>query len=111
MRPSRLELASAFVVASTACVARPDPAPAHGAAPAKAQTGPTITNFLKIRVPGSVWLAPDGSVYCRDFPDGINQLYKRDPGASVNSAMKKLTEFKDGLAGYSASPDGKTIIL
>lgn len=108
---------TAFVLASPALVAADQPAkpaapatPAAGAKPA-ASAGPTITSFLKIRVPSAVSIAPSGAVYCRDFPDGINQLYRRDAGASLNSPMKKLTDFKDGFAGYSLSPDGKTLAI
>lgn len=103
-----LALSGALIGAEPAKPAAPASKPAPAAA---ASGGPTITNFLKIRVPGGVSLAPGGAVYCRDFPDGINQLYRRDAGASLNSPMKKLTDFKDGLSGYSLSPDGKTIVL
>lgn len=103
-----LALSGALIGAEPAKTAAPAAKPASASA---ASAGPTITNFLKIRVPGGVSLAPGGAVYCRDFPDGINQLYRRDAGASLNSPMKKLTDFKDGLSGYSLSPDGKTIVL
>ncbi len=115
MRFERLFQPVALLALSGALIgAEPGKTAATAAKPAVAASssgGPTITNFLKIRVPSGVRLAPGGAVYCRDFPDGINQLYRRDAGASLNSPMKKLTDFKDGLSGYSLSPDGKTITL
>jgi dipeptidyl aminopeptidase/acylaminoacyl peptidase len=74
----------------------------------------SIEKFMKIRAPGSPTLAPDGTLYVRDWPDGINQLYKRAPGApgaNTDAPMKNLTDFKDGINGYSLSPDGKFIIF
>jgi prolyl oligopeptidase PreP (S9A serine peptidase family) len=79
---------------------------------------PTIEQFFKIRVPGSVTPGPGGELYVRDFPDGINQLYripadavgKADAGVLPASA-KKLTTYKDGLSGFSLSPDKTRILL
>lgn len=73
---------------------------------------PSIESFLKIRTPGSASIAADGSMYVRDWPDGVWQLY-RVPADQVgaSSTGQKLTDFKDGLAGYSLSPDGKTVLL
>jgi dipeptidyl aminopeptidase/acylaminoacyl peptidase len=73
--------------------------------------GPTIAQFLKIRVPGQVRMAPDSSIYSRDFPDGIYQLYRRNPTDPITSQGKRLTDFPDGLATYSVSPDGKWVTL
>jgi dipeptidyl aminopeptidase/acylaminoacyl peptidase len=73
--------------------------------------GPTISQFLKIRVPHAVQMSPDGTIYTRDFPDGIFQLYRRSSADPVTSQGKKLTEFPDGLASYSVSPNGKWIAL
>ncbi|MBL8745034.1 MAG: S9 family peptidase [Phycisphaerae bacterium] len=74
-------------------------------------TDATISQFLKIRVPGSVRLAPDGSVYTRDFPDGIFQLYRRNATDPVATQGKRLTDFPDGLSSFSISPDGKWVTL
>lgn len=74
-------------------------------------SGPTISQFLKIRTPGQVRLAPDGSVYMRDWPDGVYQLYRRSPTEPITSQGKRLTDFPDGLSGYSISPDGKWVAL
>ena len=73
---------------------------------------PTIEQFLKIRTPGSATIAADGSMYVRDWPDGVWQLY-RVPADQVgkSSSGQKLTDFKDGLSGYSLSPDGKNVLL
>lgn len=81
-----------------------------GAAPASPEA-PTIAQFLSIRTPGSVSIAPNGAVYFRDWPDGVNQLYRRAPGAPVDAPAKRLTDYQDGLSSYSLSPDGKWITL
>ncbi|TVQ31051.1 MAG: S9 family peptidase [Phycisphaeraceae bacterium] len=72
---------------------------------------PTIEQFMKIRAPNSPALAPDGSLYVRDWPDGVNQLYRRAPGAAIDAPMERLTDFEDGLGSYALSPDGGLIIL
>lgn len=82
--------------------------------PKAAAAPPTMEQFLKIRAPNSPSLAPDGTLYVRDWPDGIQQLYSHAPGAKSDSPWKQLTtkaKFKDGIAGYSVSPDGKHIII
>jgi dipeptidyl aminopeptidase/acylaminoacyl peptidase len=72
----------------------------------------SIERFLKIRTPGAPSIAPDGTMYVRDWPDGIFQLYRVDGKAATPDAkMTKLTSFKDGLAGYSVSPDGARVLL
>jgi dipeptidyl aminopeptidase/acylaminoacyl peptidase len=79
----------------------------------------TIQQFLKIRTPGTPTILPDGSLLQRDWPDGVNQLYRVTPkaaGAAVsyepaNTTRAKLTEYPDGLSGFSVSPDGKRVIL
>ncbi|MFN9991958.1 MAG: S9 family peptidase [Phycisphaerales bacterium] len=72
----------------------------------------TLERFLKIRVPGAPAIAPDGTMYVRDWPDGIFQLYKVEGNAAgPGSKMTKLTNFPDGLSGYSLSPDGSKILL
>lgn len=78
---------------------------------------PSIAKFMKIRAPGMPTLAEDGSLYVRDWPDGINQLYRipaadvGKAGAALPKSAAKLTGYKDGLAGYSLSPGGSRIIL
>jgi len=82
------------------------------AASALADTGPGIAKFVKIRTPGAPAIAPDGTMYVRDQPDGIFQLY-RVKGDSVRPDFKgdKLTSYPDGLAGFSLSEDGSKILL
>lgn len=81
----------------------------------------TLEQFLKIRTPAGATLAPDGTLYVRDWPDGVWQLYKVTPGPTKAgmapdyrlgfATFTKLTTYKDGLAGYSLSPDAKRIAL
>jgi len=74
-------------------------------------SGPGIAQFMKIRTPSSVEIAPDGTVFFRDWPDGVTQLYRRGPSEPITAQGKKLTEFADGIGGYSMSPDGKWIVF
>ena len=85
-----------------------------------AETGaPTIQQFLKIRTPGAPVIMPDGSLLQRDWPDGIYQLYRvtpKTPGTAAaydpaNVTRTKLTDYPDGLSGFTVSPDGKRVIL
>ncbi|HWB19562.1 MAG TPA: hypothetical protein VG711_04610, partial [Phycisphaerales bacterium] len=78
---------------------------------APTNNAPDIERFLKIRAPNSPALAADGTLYVRDWPDGIQQLYKRAADAPIDGPMTKLTNFKDGVAGYSLSPDSKHIVI
>ncbi len=77
-----------------------------------AEKGPGIEKFVKIRTPGAPAIAPDGTMYVRDFPEGVYQLY-RVKGDKVTADHKgeKLTTYADGLAGFSMSEDGKKILL
>lgn len=98
--------------------------PAHGddpkghvvVTPGLVDKGPGIDKFYKIRTPGAALIANDGSLYVRDWPDGIFQLYRIDgalggsPTASPSSKATRLTNFKDGLAGYSLSQDGSRML-
>lgn len=75
---------------------------------ARAMPGqPTIEQFLKIRAPAGATLGTDGTLYVRDFPEGVTQLYKVAPGG----AMEKLTTYADGIGATTMSPDGKRILI
>src|SRR6185295_8067000 len=95
--------------AATESHSAPVAASATSASPKQAST---LERFLKIRTPGAPTLLPDGTLYVRDWPDGVYQLYRVEgkqagPGAKTT----KLTTYGDGLAGYSVSPDGSKILL
>jgi dipeptidyl aminopeptidase/acylaminoacyl peptidase len=79
---------------------------------------PTIQQFLRIRTPGAPVVLPDGSLLYRDWPDGVFQLYRAVPknAADPNYApgevtVTKLTDYPDGLSGFSLSPDGRRVVL
>ena len=81
---------------------------------------PTIQQFLKIRTPGAPAILPDGSLLLRDWPDGVRQLYRVVPKARDTEGPSyhprdattfRLTDFADGLAGFTLSPDGRKVIL
>jgi dipeptidyl aminopeptidase/acylaminoacyl peptidase len=88
-------------------------------APARAADKPSIRQFLQIRTPGAPALLPDGSLLQRDWPDGVNQLYRvvpKSPGPDASYrpgdvTVRKLTEFPDGISGFTVSPDGKRVIV
>lgn len=88
---------------------------AFAQAPAAASAPATLTKlerFLKIRTPGAPQIAADGTLYVRDWPDGIFQIYRVE-GQEAKPGVKttKLTNFPDGVGGYSVAPDGKSILL
>lgn len=68
---------------------------------------PSIRQFVEIKWPRSGSLSPDGTFYYIHNPDGLYQLYARKDGGDE----KKLTDFPDGIAGYSLSEDGKWIAV
>ncbi len=83
-------------------------APASVAAPA----ADLLTRFMKIRTPGGATLAPDGTLFVRDWPDGVYQVYRVPGGAAKPGApADKLTTFPDGASGYSLSPDASRLII
>ncbi len=101
------------IAALSFCIAVAAPCFAQNTA-LKSATAPTMEQFLKIRAPNSPELAPDGTLYVRDWPDGIQQLYCHAPGAKADAPWKQLTtgkKFKDGIAGFSVSPDGKHVVI
>jgi dipeptidyl aminopeptidase/acylaminoacyl peptidase len=71
---------------------------------------PTISQFIKMRWPRAVSLAPDGTMYYVHDPEGISQLFKVVPGKKQSDAAR-LTSFPDGIDGYDVSDDGKWIAI
>jgi len=104
--PRLLPILAAFALALT-----PLAAPAADA--------PTISQFLKIRTPNTPVPLPDGSLLMRDWPEGVWQLYHVSPGGTAaapsyepgSTKSEKLTDYVDGLADYSVSPDGRRVVL
>lgn len=100
-------------------------APAAQAKATARSQGPDIGQFMRIRTPGAVTLTADGTMYVRDWPDGVFQIYRVEPEAGggggegggggpvagPGARMTRLTNFKDGASSYSVSPDGKRILL
>ncbi|MEK6704138.1 MAG: prolyl oligopeptidase family serine peptidase [Planctomycetota bacterium] len=108
-----------------ACTTTPTSQPqaaAHEATKSSAMPAgrPTIEQFLKIRVPAGAALAADGTLYFRDWPDGIWQLYRVTPLAVSGGGrdyspgkarIERLTDYKDGLGSFSLSRDGTKVLL
>jgi dipeptidyl aminopeptidase/acylaminoacyl peptidase len=74
-------------------------------------TPPSIEQFMKIRAPNSPTLGPDGTLFVRDWPEGVNQLFMRAGDQPETAPMRQLTNLTDGVNSYSLSHDGKTIIF
>jgi dipeptidyl aminopeptidase/acylaminoacyl peptidase len=73
----------------------------------------SLDRFMKVRTPGRPTLLPDGTLYVVDWPDGVNQLYRSSEGRADAAAggMERLSNFRDGIAGYTVSPDGKRVLM
>lgn len=86
-----------------------------GAGAVSASAKATIDQFLRIRAPQGAILAPDGTLYVRDFPDGVTQLYRVPKGVKAipteSAKWQRLTSYADGISGASMSPDGKRILI
>ena len=70
----------------------------------------TIANYIRMRWPTSVRLSDNGALHFVHNPDGIRQLYTVPPGRTQAQAVR-LTDFPDGIAGYSISDDGRYITV
>lgn len=109
-----MRLFTALALLATLAFGALAPAPA-----ATAADTPSIAQFLKIRTPGVPVLLPDGSLLLRDWPDGVWQLYRvtpKNPGPDAsyepgNVTRTPLTNFPDGVASFSLSPDGKRCVV
>jgi dipeptidyl aminopeptidase/acylaminoacyl peptidase len=112
----RLVLAVSILTGLLPAWSVPPPVLAAGDSPSR----PTIQEFLKIRTPGAPAILPDGSLLLRDWPDGVRQLYRIVPKSEAAQGPSyrpgdvttlRLTDFADGLAGFTLSPDGRKVIL
>ncbi|MFO0830315.1 MAG: S9 family peptidase [Phycisphaerales bacterium] len=112
----RFALSAAFLTALAGCAAHHDaPAPSHPtqAAPGLVDKGPGIEKFFKLRAPGAPALANDNTLYVRDWPDGVWQLYRvtgTNPTAGPGARPQQLTNFTDGCTGYSLSHDSSRLL-
>jgi len=116
MHTPRLVVAFAgLALGSLTAVSHAQPAakrPAAAGVSAEPVVDSTVARFLKIRTPGSPTIAPDGTLFVRDWPQGIWQLFRVDgKEARPDSKTVALTSFPDGLSGYSLSPDGGRMLL
>ncbi|HMN97459.1 MAG TPA: S9 family peptidase [Phycisphaerales bacterium] len=112
-------VAAACVVAClpSLCIAGSAAAQATSGAPSRDASArdaapPSIERYLRIRAPGAATFGADGTLYVRDWPDGIFQLYRVEgERAAPGTATTKLTAFPDGLSSFRVSPDGTLILL
>lgn len=114
-----LALAPALLIAlagvTTADAAQPQPA--------AAQPAPTIDRFLRIRAPGAVAVSPAAapgaaaSLFVRDWPNGVWQLYRVDVPADAPVAVDPsyrttpLTDLPDGVSGFALSENGAHLLV
>ncbi len=76
------------------------------------QEATLLERFMRIRAPGAVDFANDGSMFVLDWPDGITQVHRvAGEIASPSTPMTKITTFPDGCSGYAISPDGSRMIF
>jgi dipeptidyl aminopeptidase/acylaminoacyl peptidase len=116
MRTTLLAAIAGLVLAlpASTLLARQAAAAPAAAAPAKAPSG--IEPFFRIRAAGNAAVNADGSLFVRDWPDGVWQVYRapkdRVPQeARASDTLVRLTNFKDGAAGYTLSPDGSRMLV
>jgi dipeptidyl aminopeptidase/acylaminoacyl peptidase len=87
------------------------------AAPGLVERGPGVEKFYRIRTPAAARIKQDGTLYCIDWPDGVRQLYRVRPPldkpaiAMAGVQMERMTDFKDGITGYTISPDGSRTLV
>ena len=89
------------------------PTAQHHAAPGLVDIGPGIEKFFKLRAPGTPVLANDNTLYVRDWPDGVWQLFRvngNNPTAGPTTKLTPLTSFADGCTGYSLSHDSSKLL-
>ena len=112
-RPLHMPLAAALMAGliSVATFAQPQTKTDRSRSDSKSPSTPSIEQFMKIRAPNAPQLAQDGTLYVRDWPDGVNQIYKREAGKPLSAPMTRLTNQPDGVNSYSLSPDGKKIVF
>jgi len=70
-------------------------------------TGPSVRALLEVRAPANPVLAPDGALYVRDWPEGVNQVFRVDR----DGRRVQLSNFEDGASGFSLSPDGERLLV
>lgn len=88
----------AFLLLATTTLAAPPPAPG-------------IDDFLRIRAPRQPVLGPDRTLYVVDWPDGVNQLYRRSAAATPGAPLERLTDLEDGVERFHLSPDGRHVVV
>jgi dipeptidyl aminopeptidase/acylaminoacyl peptidase len=117
LRSIASSLLALTLIAGTAIAQPAQPSASGISTPGLEERGPGVEKFFRIRTPGAATIAPDGSLYVRDWPNGVFQLFRvqpsegKAPTAAPGTPMQQLTNFKDGLSGYSLSPDGKQMLV
>ncbi|MDX2147245.1 MAG: S9 family peptidase [Planctomycetota bacterium] len=71
-----------------------------------------LESYLKIRAPGSAVLDQQGTLFVRDWPKGVWQIYRVEGDkATPDAKTTALTSFRDGASGFSLSPDASKILV
>ena len=89
-----------FLFLAAACAA-PDPR-----TPARAELD-AVRALLEVRAPSSPVLGARGELYVRDWPDGVNQVWRIEP----DGTRARLTAFADGANAFAVSPDGARMLI
>ncbi len=113
-----LLLRSTVLIAGLAAAGAPvfGAEPQSSAAATAAAQRALLEKFLNIRAPSAPRFAADGSFFVMDRPQGVIQLFRIEGTGSelvakTDSKKTQLTSFKDGLSGYTLSPDGKRMLV
>lgn len=113
-RPWMVLTLGAILLGAPLHAAPAQPAPSSAPAAAAAKTHPrdaSVERMLKIGVPVSPVIGPGGEAFMRERYKGVFQLFRRPAGVAPGGAMDRLTNFTDGVGGFSLSPDGKTLLF
>ncbi|UCG32570.1 MAG: S9 family peptidase, partial [Phycisphaerales bacterium] len=68
-----------------------------------------LESFLAIRAPYGGRLSPDGTLYYMKRAEEAYQIFARSDTAGAKA--ERLTDFEDGVGGFSLSPDGRHIVI
>ena len=63
--------------------------------------------LLEVRAPSNPVAGRDGELYVRDWPDGVNQVWRLD----ARGGRSRLTAFPDGASSFLLSPDGTRLLV
>ncbi|MBK7877878.1 MAG: S9 family peptidase [Planctomycetes bacterium] len=103
--PTRVPRFACLVLLASACAA-PEPS-SRPSPPAVAMRVDLVRALLEVRAPSNPVRGARGELYVRDWPDGVNQVWRLEP----DGARTRLTSFTDGASSFLLSPDGARLLV